>query len=91
MSLSELIFFVPETKPKRQLDLENLALHEGAPVLLRRALAELGAGQWLEVRGDSAELAEHLSAWCRKEGHRCESQQGAKDLYRIQAALPRRH
>ena len=77
---------MPETKPKRQLDLENLALHEGAPVLLRRALAELGAGQWLEVRGDSAELAEHLSTWCRKEGHRCESQQGAKGLYRIQAA-----
>ena len=77
---------MPDTKPKQQLDLEDLALHEGATVLLRRALAQLGSGRWLEVRGDSAELAEHLAAWCRKEGHRLQSQQGVKGGYRIQAA-----
>jgi TusA-related sulfurtransferase len=77
---------MPNSKPKRQLDLEDLALHEGATVLLRRALGLLGSGEWLEVHGDSAELAEHLSAWCRKEGHRSESVQGKKGLYRIQAA-----
>ncbi len=65
---------------------EDLGLHEGATVLLRRALAQLGLGEWLEVRGDSAELAEHLAAWCRKEGHRLESLQGVKGGCRIQAA-----
>ena len=77
---------MPNTKPKRQLDLEDLTLHEGATVMLRRALAQLGSGEWLEVRGDSAELAVHISAWCRKEGHRLEFQQGVKGGYRIQAA-----
>jgi TusA-related sulfurtransferase len=78
--------FMPDTKPKAQLDLEDLALHEGATVLLRRELTQLGPGEWLEVRGDSAELAEHLVAWCRREGHRLESLQGVKGGYRIQAA-----
>ena len=63
---------MPDSTPKQQLDLEDLALHEGATVLLRRALAQLRAGDWFEVRGDSAQLAEQLAVWCRKEGHRCE-------------------
>jgi hypothetical protein len=46
--------------PKQQLDLEDLALHEGATVLLRRTLAQLRAGDWFEVRGDSRELVEQL-------------------------------
>ena len=78
---------MPDTKPKRQLNLEDLALHEGATVLLRRTLAKLGSGEWLEVRGDSPELAEHLAAWCRKEGHRLDSLKGVKGGYRIQAAV----
>lgn len=72
--------------PKQQVELEELALHEGAAVLLRRALAQLAPGEWLEVRGDSAELAEHLAAWCRKEGHGFAATLGAKGAYRIQAS-----
>jgi hypothetical protein len=75
--------------PKQQLDLEDLALHEGAAVLLRRTLAQLGADDWFEVRGDSPQLVEHLAAWCRKEGHHCEPKPGVAGVYRIQSAGPR--
>ncbi len=77
---------MPEPKARELLDLEDLALHEGATVLLRLKLAQLAAGEWLEVRGDSAELAEGLTAWCRKEGHRCERAQGVAHTYRIEAS-----
>jgi hypothetical protein len=76
---------MPDSTPRQQLDLEDLALHEGATVLLRRALAQLHAGDWFEVRGDSAQLAEQLAAWCRKEGHRCEPKLGVAGVYRIQS------
>lgn len=55
--------------PKAQVDLGDLALHEGGSVLLRRALTSLQEGDLLEVRGGSAELAEQLPAWCRQHGH----------------------
>jgi hypothetical protein len=74
--------------PKQQLDLEDLALHEGAAVLLRRTLAQLGADDWFEVRGDSPQLVEHLAAWCRKQGHHCEPKPGVAGVYRIQSAGP---
>jgi TusA-related sulfurtransferase len=51
------------------LDLEDLALHEGAVVLLRRALQPLGEGGCLEVHGTAKELEHTLPAWCRAEGH----------------------
>ncbi len=72
--------------PKQQLDLEDLALHEGAAVLLRRTLAQLRAGDWFEVRGDSPQLVEQLAAWCRKEGHHCEPKLGVAGVYRLQSA-----
>ncbi|MGC1649266.1 MAG: hypothetical protein WA741_25875 [Candidatus Sulfotelmatobacter sp.] len=72
--------------PKEQLDLEDLALREGATVLLRRTLAQLRAGDWFEVRGDSPQLVEQLAAWCRKEGHHCEPKLGVAGVYRIQSA-----
>src|SRR5437588_10979873 len=75
---------MPERFPKAQVDLEDLALHEGAPVLLRRALAKLAAGELLEVRGDSPELAEGLAAWCRKEGHGYWEQGKGPNAYRIE-------
>jgi hypothetical protein len=74
-----------DSTPKQQLDLEDLALHEGATVLLRRTLGQLRAGDWCEVRGDSAQLAEQFAAWCRKEGLRCEPQQGVAGVCRIQS------
>ena len=76
---------MPDSSPKHYLDLENLTLQDGAPVLLRRTLAQLRAGEWFEVRGDSPDLAEQLAAWCRKQGHRCEPRQGAPGLYRIES------
>jgi TusA-related sulfurtransferase len=76
---------MPESKPKIQVHLEDLALNEGAAVLLRRAVGQLARGEYLEVRGASAGLSEHLAAWCRKEGHRCSEVQGAAGTYRIEA------
>jgi hypothetical protein len=66
------------------VDVEDLALHEGAPVLLRLALAEMNPGEWLEVHGDSPQLGEQLAAWCHKEGHGYECPQGITNVYRIQ-------
>ena len=73
-----------ERIPKAQVDLEDLTVHGGAPVLLRRALAKLAAGGLLEVRGDSPELAEELAAWCRKEGHRYLGEDKGPNTYRIE-------
>ena len=44
---------MPEQTPKSFLELEDLALHEGVPVLLRRAVAALAPGELLEVHGDT--------------------------------------
>ena len=51
------------------LELGALGLDEGASVLLRLTLAELGAGERLAVRGSAPDLAVHLRAWARAEGH----------------------
>lgn len=51
------------------LELEALGLDEGASVLLRLTLAGLVAGERLAVRGSAPELAVHLRAWARAEGH----------------------
>ena len=52
---------MPDSTPKRSLDLEDLNLAEGAPVLLRRALSSLSEGDWLEVRGEAADLGGNLA------------------------------
>src|SRR5580692_2009659 len=59
---------MPVSTPRGFLDLEDLGLHEGAAVLLRRALVQVAEEDWLEVRGGAADLEESLPAWCRKEG-----------------------
>ncbi len=51
------------------LDLEELGLDRGAHLLLKRALALIGPGEHLTVSGRAPELAVHLRAWCRNEGH----------------------
>jgi TusA-related sulfurtransferase len=76
---------MPNSSPKQQLDLEDLTLHEGATVLLRRTLRQLRTGDTLEVRGDSPQLAEQLTAWCRKEGHHCKPKQGVSGQYWIES------
>ncbi|MGH9434460.1 MAG: sulfurtransferase TusA family protein [Terriglobia bacterium] len=75
---------MPEQFPKAKVDIEDLGLTNGAPVLLRRALAELAAGELLDVSGDSPALAESLPAWCRKEGHRYLGRGKAPNSYRIE-------
>src|ERR1700760_1371174 len=79
---------MPDSTPKSRLDLEDLQLHEGATVLLRRALSQLAAGDCCEVHGDSLEFASQLAAWCRKEGLLCESVQGISGLFRIESTGP---
>ncbi|MEZ4334446.1 MAG: ferritin-like domain-containing protein [Myxococcota bacterium] len=51
------------------LELGALGLDRGAHILIARALAELAEGERLEVRGEAPELAIHLRAWARREGH----------------------
>jgi len=77
---------MPEQFPKAQIDLEDLSIHEGAPVLLRSALAGLAVGELLEVRADSPELADALASWCRKEGHRYLGSAGT-DSHRIERGV----
>lgn len=75
---------MPEQFPKARVDLEDLGLSEGAPVLLRRALAELAEGELLAVTGDSPALVDSLPAWCRKEGHRFLGRDKTDNTYRIE-------
>src|SRR5262245_57597580 len=51
------------------LDLGDLGLDQGASVLLRIALAGLVPGAVLRVSGRAPDLAVHLRAWARAEGH----------------------
>ena len=58
--------------PAQNVDLGSIGLDRGGHLLVKRALARCAAGEWLEVRGTSPELATHLRAWCRAQGHRLE-------------------
>ena len=71
--------------PKMLVELEDLALHEGAAVLLRRALGQVQAGDSIEVHGDTEALQEQLSVWCRDAGHECTSSLGRKGFYSIRS------
>ena len=72
---------MPERIPKALVEIEDLTIHEGAPVLLRRALAKLAAGELLEVRGDSPELAEELAVVVPQRGPSLSGRrQGAEHL-----------
>ncbi len=51
------------------LDLEDLGLDRGGHLLVERALAGLAPGERLAVSGRAPELAVHLRAWCRNQGH----------------------
>ena len=75
---------MPEQVPKSQVNIEDLTLHDGAPVLLRRALSSMAPAEVLEVRGDSAELADGLRVWCRKEGHRYLGRGSTRSTHRIE-------
>jgi hypothetical protein len=51
------------------IDLEGLGLDQGGHILLKRALAGVGVGEAVEVRGSAPELAVHVRAWARAQGH----------------------
>lgn len=53
------------------VELGTLGFDAGAHVILNLALRSLESGNALAVRGAHPELAPHLTAWCRREGHRC--------------------
>jgi hypothetical protein len=57
------------TSPPPTIDLDGVGIDRGGHLLLRRALAAVPVGARLEVRGSAPELAVHVRAWCRTEGH----------------------
>jgi hypothetical protein len=59
----------PATSPPPVIDLEGLGLDQGGHLLLKRALAAVGVGERVEVRGTAADLAVHVRAWARAQGH----------------------
>jgi len=59
----------PATSPPPVIDLEDLGLDQGGHLLLKRALAAVGVGERVEVRGTAADLAVHVRAWARTQGH----------------------
>lgn len=52
------------------VDLGSLGLDRGGHLLLARALAAIGVGDVVEVRGTDRALDVHLRGWCRAHGHR---------------------
>src|SRR3954447_12304895 len=59
----------PATSPPPVIDLEGLGLDQGGHLLLKRALAAVGVGERVEVRGEAADLPVHVRAWARSQGH----------------------
>ena len=51
------------------IDINDLGLDRGAHLLIKRALRSVAVGERIGVRGSNAELAVHLPAWCRAQGH----------------------
>lgn len=51
------------------VDLGDLGFESGGALLLKRALRLAGPAEWVTVTGSSPDLALHLRAWCRAEGH----------------------
>src|SRR4051794_20779908 len=57
------------TSVPASIDLEGLGLDGGGHLLVEHALAALAPGDRLSVTGRHPQLALHLAAWCRAEGH----------------------
>lgn len=62
------------------VELGDLALDEGAHLLIKRALAT--SGEDVTVRGTASTLAIDLPAWARAQGHACTAKDGAFVLSR---------
>jgi hypothetical protein len=57
-----------------QVDLEDLGFDHGGHLLIKRALRLAPPGEPIAVIGRAPDLATHLRAWCRAEGHRLEAE-----------------
>lgn len=55
--------------PQSTINIESLGLDQGAHLLIKRALGELGVGATLRVTGSAPDWDMHLLAWCRSHGH----------------------
>lgn len=53
-----------------RVDLEDLGFERGGALLIKRALRQVAVGEEVFVAGRQPDLALHLRAWCRSEGHR---------------------
>jgi hypothetical protein len=51
------------------VDLEDLGFERGGALLVKRALRLASAAETVTVAGRAPDLAVHLRAWCRAEGH----------------------
>lgn len=60
-----------ETEGSRcpSIDIKDLSFDQGAHLLVKKGLADLRPGERLEVRGNAPDVAVHLRAWCREQGH----------------------
>lgn len=52
-----------------RVDLGDLGLDRGAHVLVKHSLISAPQGASVEIVGTAPELAVHLGAWCRQQGH----------------------
>jgi hypothetical protein len=58
-----------ETSPSVIIDIEDLGFDRGAHLLIKKALADIPVGGQIGVRGRARDVAVHLRAWCRSQGH----------------------
>jgi hypothetical protein len=71
------------------IDLDRLGLDSGGHLLVQRALISVEPGSRVEVRGSHPELALHLGAWCRTQGHRVEFADGVTTIVKGSATSQR--
>jgi hypothetical protein len=73
-----------------QIDLGALGLDEGGHLLVKRVLDQVAVGEVVEVRGTHCDLAVHLRAFCRAQGHEllepCSVRRGAAQVGRWRGA-----
>jgi len=62
----------------KSLDLGDLGLDQGGHLLLKRSLASVPVGDPVAVAGSAPDLAVHLRAWCRAQGHALELREGGR-------------
>ncbi len=69
------------------IDISDLGLDRGAHLLIKRALRGVAVGEKIGVRGSNADLAVHLPAWCRAQGHELTSANGAATWWIVRSPM----